>query len=53
MTEYRYEKVSAALDETVDIPEDAIGVTTTTFGGADLPEVFTARYLVPVEGDDA
>lgn len=48
MTEYDYVYDSFRPDEgeTVDIPDDATGITTGSFG-----DMATVRYLIPV-GDD-
>lgn len=43
MPEYAYQMASFDPEETVDLPEDAVGVTLDTFGD----RVFV-RYLLPV-----
>lgn len=50
MTEFEYRHDSFAPEETIEIPDGAIGVTVETFGGAELPELVHVRYLVPVNG---
>ncbi|MEE6210885.1 hypothetical protein U3A55_12070 [Salarchaeum sp. III] len=50
MTEYEFASTTFSADETVDIPDAAVGVTVSTFGDLDEHGVITARYLVPTDG---
>jgi hypothetical protein len=46
MTEYEHRHQMVAKDSTIDIPDNATGITTDTFG-----DQMTVHYLVP-EGTD-
>lgn len=52
MPEYEYRHVTFGQEESVWIPEDAIGVTTSTFGDFQGGINVHVRYLVPTEDGD-
>lgn len=47
MKEYEYHFVMFPSDETVDIPDEAVGITCDSFG-----DNGTVRYLTPIEDDE-
>lgn len=47
MTEYEYVFEMFDQDDTVDVPDEAVGVTVDSFSDS-----ATVRYLLPVEDDD-
>ena len=51
MTEYEYErqKFTPGEGEIVEVPDDAIGVTTDTLGNPQKVGFVVVRYLIPID----
>ncbi len=47
MSEYEHRHQMVDKEDTIEIPDDAVGITTDTFGDS-----MTVHYLVPAGGED-
>lgn len=52
-TQYEYVDIGVDIDDTVEIPDDAIGVTTEYENNALHGEEYIVRYLKPVQSGDS